>query len=417
MYSVFLRSYRILDGIYREGARPSVLLDRDSPDGDSALVRAIVLGTVERDTELSYVLSRLADKPPKRSVEIIVKQGLYCLLHMNSVPPYAAVDGSVELAKRLGKGGAAGFVNAVLKRAAAGGAELPPEDGSVLSLSVRHSVPAWIVERYLKDYGEEKTREIISEPRCELTHMRVNTLKYTDKAFETDLIESGAEYVRTEKGFSTKLSSLTKTLFSEGKITYQSCCSICVADALDAREGHSVLDVCAAPGGKAVLLAERVRTGTVTALDVHPHRVRLIESYAKRMGVENIRASVSDGTVYDPSLDSLSDRVLVDAPCSALGVARKYPDVYLNRREEDISVLARTQLSILRNAARYVRPGGLLVYSTCSLLREENEDVLDAFERNGPLVPDEMEEYGSARKRFFPKGETDGFFIARYRRE
>lgn len=417
--SNYLRtSYDILSKIYREKTFSTEALYGALENADDApIVHRIVMGTIEKDTQLEYILSQLAEKSPKAAVKIIIKQGLYCLKYMDGLPDYAVINNSVELTKTLGKTGVSGFVNAVLKKAAAGQYEMPVKDSSLKSLSINYSVPEWIIRSYIKDFGLDKAVEILSAKTCEMTHIRINHIVFDDKSFISVLEKENAEFFKTEAGFLTRVTPTIKKLFADGMITYQSATSIKAVDALGVINGQDVLDICSAPGGKAVLIAERDRSGTVTACDLHLHRVKLIGAYAKRMGVRNIVTMQMDATKYNSDFTDRFDRVLVDAPCSALGIIRKHPDILLNRKESDIGELAAIQLKILKEAAKYVKKGGLLVYSTCTLTKKENEDVLDKFEKTNPqLRPEIIEEYGEARHRFFPNNEIDGFFVAKYKK-
>jgi tRNA and rRNA cytosine-C5-methylases len=213
-----------------------------------------------------------------------------------------------------------------------------------------------------------------------------------------------------------KLTPEVKKLFKSGEITYQSVTSMKAIKALDVADGNRVLDLCSAPGGKSVLISELNPSGSVVACDLYPHRIELVAGYAKRMNAKNIETEILDATIYEHKFLNGFDRVLVDAPCSALGVTRKEPDILLNRKPDDIAELQRTQKLILSNAAKYLRRGGTLIYSTCTFTKEENSEVIADFllhNEDFALKSIEGERANDGTLQFYPKDEIDGFFIAK----
>lgn len=404
----------LLDKIYTDRTYADRVFDGEDA---SALSARLVFGVLERDTEISYILNSLVDKQPKRIVRILLKVGVYALLYIDNIPDYAIVNECVETAKALGKGGAAGFVNAVLKKVSTRSYTFPaPSDPDYLS--VHFSKPEWFVRRMTAEYGEARTRAVLEEPASDLVHIRVNSRLSSDEAVKKLFDAHAHEYYPSAVGgFLVRVTPLVRSLFSEGIVTYQSPSSVLAVDALAPGGRCEVLDLCSAPGGKAVYAAELAPAATVTACDVHPHRVELIKKYAARMKADNVRPVLSDATVFEPRFEGRFDFVMADVPCTCFGTFKKHPDVFLQRGEEAIAKLAETQRRIIDNAVRYLKPGGVMVYSTCTLFKEEN--IVNAEYAAGKglsleKMPVPFDNDGTLQ--LLPKGEWDGFFIARFRK-
>ncbi|MBQ7642719.1 MAG: hypothetical protein IJS67_02340, partial [Clostridia bacterium] len=304
----------------------------------------------------------------KLPIRTILKISMYSLKYLEKAP-YAVVDNAVELVKKLGKGGAAGFVNAFLRKYQSAQISLPKE--KVKNLSVLYSYPEFAVEKLLKGYGEERAKKIMSADE-ETTTIRFNSGVDGEKY----LTEKGVNFAKTpfENTFIAKNFKRNED-YDRGIYTFQSIGSVAICDL--AGSGESLLDACAAPGGKSVNLADKY--GKVTSFELHPHRVRLIEEYASRMKKANISALQKDASVYDGDYQEKFDCVLVDAPCSGFGVVKDNPDIKLRRTEKNIEELSEIQYKILSCAANYVKKGGTLLYSTCSIFKEENSKVCLKF--------------------------------------
>ena len=386
-------------------------------DGEDtgALATRLVYGVLERDTEIEYILSRLVNKRPQKAVWILLKIGVYALLYIDNVPDYAIVSECVEAAKSMGKGGASGFVNAVLQSVAKRRYTLPaPSQPDYLS--VHYSKPQWFIDRFRAEYGEQKLLAVLEDKGTDFVHVRVNTRLSTQEAVVKLLEAHAQEYMPSAVGgLLTSVTPLVKSLFREGVITYQSPSSVLAVKALAPGGRTDILDLCSAPGGKAVYCSELAPAAAVTACDVHPHRVRLIKSYAERMHADNVKPVLSDATVFDERWEGRFDFVMADVPCSCFGTFRKHPDVFLQRGEEAIAKLAAVQRAIIDNAVRYLKPGGVMVYSTCTLFAEENEDNAEYILKKGlslQKMPVPFDNDGTLH--ILPKGEWDGFFIARF---
>ncbi|MEG1613553.1 MAG: 16S rRNA (cytosine(967)-C(5))-methyltransferase RsmB [Clostridia bacterium] len=412
--------YDTLLKIYRDKAFSSITLYRALENEENAdLIHKIVLGVLDQNIELEYIIKQLVKKPTQNSVEVILKIGIYCLKHLNGVPDYAVVNNCIELTKSIGKQAVSSFVNGVLRSAQRGEyTSLPDESDVLYYFSIKYSKPIWLVEKLLSDYGKEATENIISVKPYELSHIRPNKQFISLIELENYLKSFKIEYFTSpSQGFLVRVTPDIKKLFKAGKITYQSITSMFTVKALDVHNRQNVLDICSAPGGKAMLIAEQNPNGTVTACDLYEHRIELVSSYAKRMAIKNVETKIMDATIFEPKFVERFDRVLVDAPCSALGVIRKQPDILLNRLPSDILILQDLQKRILANASRYVKRGGVLVYSTCTITKEENIMVVEDFLAKNPefsLSKIDLNYDNDGYIQFLPAGAVDGFFIARF---
>ena len=320
----------------------------------------ICYGVLEKDIYLDWIISSNAEKPPKTSVKIILKTALYMLEFMQK-HNYMVVDEAVTLAKKLGKSGAAGFINAFLRSYKV--PSLP--ENPTQRLSVESSAPMWLVKKLKRSYKEE-AKDILCAPsqgicvQFERNAEKYLNSRHTDTPFANVYIFNN--FVRDENFFA-------------GDYTFRSIGSTAICSAISA--GETLLDACAAPGGKSVLLSKKFRQ--ITACELHPHRVELIKSYAQRMGAKNVTAVQADSGIFNPDYENAFDAVLCDVPCSGTGVINENPDIKLFRKEEDIAALQQIQLKILENCSRYVKKGGTLYYSTCSVLPEENDTAACTF--------------------------------------
>ncbi len=419
MRESFLAAYRCIDDVYRKksfsGVGLNKILSGLSPS-DKPLTAKLVYGVIDKSIFLTYIIRQYA-KTVKPSVLPILQIGAYCLYFL-SIPDAVAVNESVELAKAAGKGGAGGFVNAVLKNIAKNKTDIRYPSDKIQRLSVLYSYPQWAVRRLIEDYGEETAGQIISfEPKSDFYHIRNNPYILTRAELEKQLAGNGVEYKKSDGGFFVKgaLDGVDKKAF-----VIQSLSSIFVCMASGVKKGDRILDLCAAPGGKSVFCAQL--GAEVTACDIHPHRVSLIEKYAASLNVK-LAARLNDATVFNKEFENAFDIVLCDVPCSGFGVVSSKPDIKLFKTDAAISSLAQTQKKILETACRYVRRGGRLVYSTCTLFKAENGDVVNEFlSTHGNFAVEEIRlDYPKTKEgylQFLPHRDgTDGFFIALLKRE
>ena len=432
----------VLTDVREKGAYASLALgerlrvSRLSPE-DRRLATGLVYGTLENQLKIDYALDRLMDHPTREPVQRdILRMGAYQILFLDRVPDSAAVDEAVKLTRAMGMEAACGFINAVLRNLSRGKDEIawPDREADLMGyLSVMGSMPRWLVEKLMAAYGPEEAGRVIlyreeEHPVC----VRPNFMRLSDDEFEKLLEEKGW---RAERGLAPHAWLIygagdlaADADYRAGRFSIQGQSSMLAAEALEARPGMKVLDACAAPGGKSAYLCEQMQlTGRVYAWELHEKRAQLLEGVRRRLGLDNLRISVRDALDFRPDLEGTLDGVLLDAPCAGLGVLSQKPDIKLRLKQEDIPAIVDTQGRLLDTVCRYVRPGGALVYSTCSLLPEENADRVRAFlETHGNFVLDPLPASFPAelRERQTPFGlqllgcrdGVEGFFIARMRR-
>lgn len=386
---------------------------------DAAFATRLVYGAVEKKITLDYYIRRFSGKGLSGMHPLvlnILRLGVYQLLFMEKVPASAAVNESVKLVRAVGQSYAKGFVNAVLRNAARGGELLAlPEGSSPEALEIRYSCPKELIEKWTADYGQAAATRILEAMETPPPHAaRVNTLKMTREALLERLAREGVPAAPGEQENTVlfeKLPDLNKLpAFLKGLFHIQGSVSQLCCFALSPQPGESVLDLCAAPGGKSFTIAEMMdNRGRVVACELYENRLSLVRQGAERLGITIIETAVNDASVHNESL-GLFDRVLCDAPCSGFGVMGGKPEIKYKRLDE-IKNLPALQIKILNEGAAHVRSGGVLVYSTCTLNKDENESVAARFLTENP-------DFEPFFKTFFPEpGKTEGFFIARFKRK
>lgn len=399
---------------------------------DRALYTALVYGVAERQLTLDFLIRQLADRDVSDmdlQAKNAIRMGLYQMIYMDKIPTHAAVSESVEAVPRRLRG----FVNAVLRAYQRQKSTLRTpqrEDGFDAYLSVKESIPEEICRLWREGYGEAIAEQLAAAANCHtpLT-LRVNTLKTDATAVRALLSERGVE-TEVHPVFSDMLVArgnaaigVMTDLLEHGDFFVQDPASLACVKALGAVPGERVLDVCAAPGGKSFSCAiEMKNEGSLLSCDLHKSKISLIERGAARLGISILRAECRDGKEFEPAYEEKFDRVLCDVPCSGLGVMAKKPDIRL-RPLDYLDTLYRTQAAILRNGSRYVREGGILVYSTCTLNPEENERAVGRFlAEESHFVPVDFSvgelHAEDGMLTFFPGGiSTDGFFVAVMKRK
>lgn len=366
----FVEAYRALSDIYLKGSWIGEAIKRyDALLSDKGAYR-LVYAVVEREFLSEYRISRLTEKAPKMAVKLLLKMGM-TLSDEFSMPDYAAVSAVVETAKKVGKAGVCGFLNAVLRRYVREGKDLYPSDPDQ-RLSVLSNRPLWLVKRYEKEIGQEAEERLLAKPTVK-THVRP-ALSFGCDALRDILTQRNVAFEQTEYGFYIGEVGVLSDLLKEGRATVMSYGSLDVCANVP-YTGGTILDLCAAPGGKSVFLAEKFGAKVVSC-DVYEHRVELIRKYAQRMNVPTVKPTVWDGTVLKEEWKQSFPTVLLDAPCSGFGSLASNPDVVLNRTESDLAAIVRTQRTLIDRAAEYVAAGGALVYATCSDLPSEDEIVV-----------------------------------------
>lgn len=412
-----LQAHRILTRIDSDGAYSNMAF---FGEGASDMATLLVYGVLEKDIRLEYIINSLVDKRPQRAIYTLLKIGAYALENLSDVPKFAIVSECVESAKSLGKGGASGFVNAVLKNVADGKYKLPCEADKNY-LSVKFSKPEWFIQKLERQFGRDVMLSIISAKSDRTEHLRVNSRLSDTREVLGKLEKEGAPCRLSEVGgIVARVTSSVKEMFSKGLVTYQSPSSMLAVQALGLKPDDVLLDICSAPGGKAVYASELC--DSVLACELHPHRIDLIEKYKKRMRADNVRAVQWDATKFQAEWEGKFDCVLADVPCSCFGTFLKHPDVFRSRGESEIKTLADTQARILENASKYVKQGGTLVYSTCTLFDEENGDVVRGLLDKGgfslqslslPSVDGAIFYEDGAQLQILPHGVYDGFYVAK----
>ncbi|MGN0703482.1 MAG: 16S rRNA (cytosine(967)-C(5))-methyltransferase RsmB [Lentihominibacter sp.] len=382
-----------------------------------AFVREIVYGVLEHKLTIDYYLDQLVKngiESLKAAELTILRMGIYQLRYMNAVPEYAAVNESVVLAKKYCRG-KAGFINGVLREYLNRKIQLRLPDRTedeVRYLSVKYSYAPWIIELWLEYYDMEFVERLLEagNETPPLT-VRLNWLKVMKKDLIDSLRKKGFEVSEgnlCQNALNVKGTGLLDSeMYKLGMFTPQDESSMLVAEKLDPGQGETIMDVCAAPGGKTTAIAERMNnTGRIIASDIYRRKLDLIDKEARRLGILNIETRSWDATRVDSSMVQKADRVLVDAPCSGLGVIRRKPEIKYKEYTDDMELLPKKQLAILSASSAYVKPGGMLLYSTCTINPRENEQVVDTFLRKN-LSFKQVE-----RKLLLPDvDKTDGFFI------
>ncbi len=396
---------------------------------DKKFCSALCYGVLERQITLDYIIKKYSRKHPEKldaAVLQILRAGLYQLLYMDQIPDAAAVSESVKLTKKFGKTSAAGFVNAVLRNFIRDGKKIYYPDEAKQRASVMYSVPEWLVKRLFESLGEKDACEFLEDAqRVPPLTIRRNPLVINENEILSLLAEQGIEkhscvsdaYILKNGGNIRK-----NEVFRKGGFHVQDIASQLCAMALDAKEGMTVLDLCAAPGGKTFTIAEYMNgKGEIFSFDIFEQRADLIVKGAERLHLKNVFVKQGDASVYNDELPK-ADRVLCDVPCSGIGVIRRKPEIRY-KSEEELADLPEIQMAILENAARYVKQGGILLYSTCTVLKEENEQVAEKFQLRHPefekcaLLPDIHEKLSSSMATLLPSlFGSDGFFMAKFRR-
>lgn len=402
---------------------------------DAALCSRIVYGVTQNRMLLDFYIGACCTQKPDHlqpPLLDILRIGAYQILFLDKIPDSAAVNTSVELAKRAKRGQAAGLVNAVLRKIAQNKNDLPPipDRDPERYLSIRYSHPKWLVKRLLALLGREETEAFLAADNgvAPLT-IQVNPLKTDGETLVAQLAEAGV--AARPHGWVPGCLELSGTgdltalaSFREGKFLVQDPAARLVSMIAGAEPGQRVLDVCAAPGGKSFSAAFAMEDrGHILACDLHENKLKRIREGAQRLGLSCIETAAADGRTAHGEWAGAFDVVLVDAPCSGLGIIRKKPDARY-KRADDLFTLPMIQGAILDNAAAYVRPGGTLVYSTCTVLPEENQHVTDVFLTEHPKfsresfsLPEPVGETEGQVTLWPQRHGTDGFYICRMRRQ
>lgn len=385
---------------------------------DINFISELVYGVVTWKLTLEYIIQKYSKTKIKKMsdwVKNILYLGSYQIIFLDKVPKSAAVNESVNLCKKYNFK-SVGLVNAILRKIEKSDyKELSNITNSITRISLKYSMPEWIVKKFCDEYGEEETANI-----CQNLNLRPNiSVRINRLKGKMDLGEKGIlEDFRTITG--TK--NITKTKeYIEGNITIQDEAAGLSSFVLAPKEGEIVLDACSAPGGKSTYLAELMHNkGKIVAWDIYEERLKQVEQNAKRLGIDIIQTEVHDATKLKEEYVEKFDKILLDVPCLGLGVIRRKPDIKWNRQEEDIKEISDIQFNILKTCSKYLKKNGTLVYSTCSMLKEENDAIIEKFIKEEKFetvnieeqIPNEFSKITTNNMvQFLPSQNHDGFFI------
>ena len=426
------------DGAYSNIALDAHLKNSSLDERDKRFAANLFYGVLENERLLDYIISKLITKKGtkiEKDVRLILRMGIYQLKFMDKVPDSAAVNESVKLARELGIARVSGFINGILRTFIRmdKSVELPDiNQNKHLHLSLKYSCPVWLIELWLASYGDDICVSVLdSLGGRPPIYARVNNT-VTNAENVVDSIKRAGGYAAPvswiDNAITVSASGSIEELdvYKNGEIHIQDLSSQLCCKLLDAKEGDTVLDVCAAPGGKSFTIAQQMtNNGKVISCDIHEHRVKLIQNGARRLKLDCIDARCRDA-LNGEYIEA--DRVLCDVPCSGLGIIRRKPDIK-NKKPEAIAELPQLQYDILCASAKNVKQGGTLIYSTCTLNPEENQKVIERFlSENNDFEPYALEfpeginhlleDEADHMLTIFPStADTDGFFIARIRRK
>ncbi|MGG3738732.1 16S rRNA (cytosine(967)-C(5))-methyltransferase RsmB [Aeribacillus pallidus] len=413
-----------------------VIKEHQLPPKDTALLTELTYGTIQRQYTLDYFLAPFLKKPKKLQswVRQLLRLSLYQMVFLDKIPDRAVIHEAVEIAKRKGHRGIAGLVNGVLRSVQREGVpSLDQISDPIERISIETSHPIWLVKRWVEQFGLERTKQMCEENLiAPVQTVRTNTVQLSREQLLDQLTNDGwnvqpspivPEGIRSLRG-----NLAHSQAFNEGLLTVQDESSMLVAHALKLTPGMKVLDCCAAPGGKTTHIAEMMdNEGEVWALDLHEHKVKLIEEQRNRLKLTIIHTKCIDSRkAGDYFANETFDRVLVDAPCSGLGVLRRKPDIKYSKNVEDVQALKSVQQSILHAVAPLVKQGGILVYSTCTVDRDENDRVIEQFLQQHPeympeplSLPEPVQPLVNGHQvQVFPQDfGSDGFYIACLRKK
>lgn len=419
------KALQIINDVLYKGAfleeSLEILKKSNIDERDYNFIKEITTGVIRNRTYLDYVIkinSRVKIKRIHKIILSILEMAIYQMYFLDKVPDYSIVDESVNLAKIYGNRGSISFTNGILRSISKKDAPQVKIEDSIDNLSTFYSHPKFYTEYFYNNYGEEFTKKLLkANNEMPPFTIRVNTLKTSKSDLMNNLKELGFEIEETVYDNALNILNpkgiIDTKYFDEGHFYIQDLGSILVASFLKPRENSSLLDLCAAPGGKTTHLAELMNnTGEIIACDKSQGKIKLIQENAKRLGVKNIETRVNDARVLNKEFIDKFDYVLVDAPCSGTGLYRKKPDIKWNKDLEDIRALAEIQLEILDKAKDYVKDGGELLYSTCSLSRIENEDVVNKFLENNKNFKIKKLRDREVLKLFPSTDGSDGFSIS-----
>lgn len=395
---------------------------------DERFIGEIVNGVIKYKLTIDYLISKYSDIKIKKISPFILsvlRSGIYQIIYMDKVPDFSAVDESVKLVKKSSCSRLSGFVNAILRKINKNEIELLDES-TPQGLSIKYSFPLWMVDRWINKFGKDFTLNMLKSlnerpslyvRRCMNTSQSelISYFDSEDICYENITFDEFPKYNSSFKINNIKDLNSSKA-YLENKFYIQDPAASLASYLLDAKSGETVLDLCASPGGKSIFTAELMgNRGKIISCDIYEHKLKTIKDNAKRYCIDIIETLNNDATIYNPDFCNIADRIICDVPCSGLGIIKKKPDIKYTKSYEDIVSLKNISLKILNNASKYLKKGGVMIFSTCTIDKEENEDVVNDFLLNHPdfsFLP-----FGKSKmnyKTFYPHiDHTDGFFICR----
>ncbi len=440
-------AYKILHKVESEGGFSNISLSHEIRNSnfselDKGFLTELTYGVIERKVTLDYFISRFSSVPVRKMnihVLILLRISAYQLAFMSKVPDYSICDETVKIAKRVIPVNA-GFINAVVRSMSSEPLKVPNYSKKSFHsftryLSVKHSMPEWLIDRWQKIFGHESLEKLFNAMNNSVRfEIRANRMKTNVEKLKESLELNGFKTRKSSASIDTLIvenpSGIIRTSeFKDGLFYIQDSAASLASIVLNPSSNDSVLDACSAPGGKSTHIAEIMNNeGEVIASDVYPHKLTLIEENFNRLGISCIKTVILDATLFKKEFENHFDKILLDVPCTGLGLLSRKPEIRWSRSESDFIELNVLQKKILENCSKYLKVGGVLVYSTCSLDETENLDIISSFVKGNSnfefadfeiLLPDSIKNRGGKDGclTLFPHiDNTDGFFISKIRR-
>ena len=422
---------KILYDINEKKAYSNIVLDKyinknrdELSNLDIGFISELVYGVITWKLTLEYIVqkySKIKIKKMSEWVKNILMLGSYQIIFLDKVPKSAAVNESVNLCKKYNYK-SANFVNAILRKIEKSDYQNIDDIKEINKrISLKTSMPEWFVEKLINEYGEKEALEI-----CNNLNLRPNNTVRINRLKEN--IEIGNQSILDDFRTITGTKNIVKMPeYINGNISIQDESAGLSSFILNPKEGETVLDACSAPGGKTTYLAEIMNnTGSIVAWDIYEERLKQVDENAKRLGINIIKTEVKDASIYDKAYDKKFNKILLDVPCLGLGVIRRKPDIKWNRNEENIDEITKIQYQILKTCSKYLKDDGILVYSTCSILKEENINIIEKFLEEEEFeivdISDKVKKdfkYVNEKNtiELFPNEKHDGFYIACLKRK
>lgn len=392
---------------------------------DIGLISEIVYGTTTWKLTIDTIIEKYSKVKLKKIsnwVLNILRMGVYQILFLDKIPKSAAVNEGVNLAKKYAYK-SVGFVNAVLRK-------IDKQDYEQLNkiendndrISKMYSIPQWLVTELLNEYSMQDVEDICknSNEKPKIT-IRVNTLKTTIEELKKLFTEQKIIYEETEMTDFLHLLNVKNLgeldMFKKGLFSIQDIGAGKIGQMLNPKENEKILDICSAPGGKTTHIAELMKNkGEIIACDIYKHRIKLVEENADRLGINIIKTQINDALVYNEDFINKFDKILLDVPCLGIGVMKRKPDIKWQRKKEDIQEIAKIQYNILEQCSKYLKKNGEMVYSTCSILKNENEYIIEKFLKNAEKNQKESKYILKDKEKILPAQNTDGFFMVKIKK-